>query len=60
LGNTPAVCRRSYINPHVFTLWRTGRLQALAGSHTSKLRRFEAQVLKLLRSLSDNAGSKLS
>jgi DNA topoisomerase IB len=30
LGNTPAVCRRSYINPIVFTAWRRGTLHALA------------------------------
>ena len=26
LGNTPAVCRKSYINPVVFAAWRTGDL----------------------------------
>lgn len=30
LGNTPAVCRKSYINPIVFTAWRSGALHALA------------------------------
>ncbi|MET0987458.1 MAG: DNA topoisomerase IB [Steroidobacteraceae bacterium] len=30
LGNTPAVCRKSYINPIVFTAWRNGALQALS------------------------------
>lgn len=29
LGNTPAVCRKSYINPVVFTAWRSGDLQRL-------------------------------
>jgi DNA topoisomerase I len=27
LRNTPAVCRKSYINPAVFTAWRRGELQ---------------------------------
>jgi DNA topoisomerase I len=30
LGNTPAVCRKSYINPLVFTAWRSGALHTLA------------------------------
>jgi DNA topoisomerase IB len=30
LGNTPAVCRKSYINPIVFTAWRSGALHTLA------------------------------
>lgn len=30
LGNTPAVCRKSYINPVVFTAWRSGALHTLA------------------------------
>jgi DNA topoisomerase I len=29
LRNTPAVCRKSYINPAVFEAWREGRLQRL-------------------------------
>ena len=29
LRNTPAVCRKSYINPAVFDAWRAGRLQGL-------------------------------
>lgn len=30
LGNTPAVSRKSYINPIVFTAWRSGALHALS------------------------------
>jgi DNA topoisomerase-1 len=30
LGNTPAVCRKSYINPIVFSAWRSGALHSLA------------------------------
>ena len=29
LRNTPAVCRKSYINPVVFTVWRAGGLQGV-------------------------------
>lgn len=48
LGNTPAVCRRSYINPEVFTLWHEGCLSALSAGPTTGARRREAQALKLL------------
>ena len=29
LRNTPAVCRKSYINPAVFTAWQSGELRRL-------------------------------
>jgi len=32
LRNTPAVCRKSYINPAVFTAWQNGRLRRRAAS----------------------------
>jgi DNA topoisomerase IB len=51
LGNTPAVCRRSYINPDVFVLWRDGRMQVLAAQRTPSLRRVEVRALKLLKRL---------
>ena len=31
LGNTAAVCRKSYIDPRLFAGWRAGRLEAAAG-----------------------------
>lgn len=31
LRNTPAVCRKSYINPAVFIAWQSGRLRRRAG-----------------------------
>jgi DNA topoisomerase IB len=41
LRNTPAVCRKSYINPAVFVAWQDGKLRAVAaragnrhGAHT--------------------------
>ena len=50
LRNTPAVCRRSYINPDVFEAWRNGDLHALI---TERLpgdpRKAERQVMHFLR-----------
>jgi DNA topoisomerase IB len=39
LRNTPAVCRKSYINPAVFAAWQNGRLgrRAAHGSPVNKL-----------------------
>jgi DNA topoisomerase I len=55
LGNTPAVCRRSYIDPRVFDRFRDGRvitvpLAALGEPAQSLLRAAERRVLKLLSS----------
>ena len=48
LRNTPAVCRKAYINPKVFERWRDGTLaSALRGK---SLRRPDALTLKLLNS----------
>lgn len=49
LRNTPAVCRRSYINPVVFTAWRSGALQTPANSLASAPRQAEAAALHFLR-----------
>jgi DNA topoisomerase I len=46
LGNTPAVCRRSYIHPKVFESYGGG---TIAEIHTSGLRKEERAVLSLLR-----------
>jgi DNA topoisomerase I len=46
LGNTPAVCRRSYIHPKVFTSYGTPPASAVKASG---LRRDERAVLGLLR-----------
>jgi len=35
LRNTPAVCRKSYINPAVFDAWQNGRLRARAAAGKS-------------------------
>lgn len=47
LGNTPAVCRTSYIDPCVFQAWRAGRLQRLRPARSLAGR--ERQALALLR-----------
>jgi DNA topoisomerase-1 len=51
LRNTPAVCRKSYINPAVFDTWRSGLIhETFAGSlKLSKSRKTETLVLGFLR-----------
>jgi DNA topoisomerase IB len=50
LRNTPAVCRKSYINPAVFTAWRTGELHEAIGENMSRApRRAEQLALAFLR-----------
>jgi DNA topoisomerase IB len=50
LGNTPAVCRSSYIDPRVFEAWRMGRLhRAVPPEAVRATRRFETIALGLLR-----------
>jgi DNA topoisomerase IB len=51
LGNTPAVCRKSYIDPRVFAGWREGKLKrAAAGARGA--RQWEQSLLRFLRSRS--------
>lgn len=47
LGNTPAVCRKAYIDPCVFVAWEDGRLQRAAGTARGE-RQWEQAALKLL------------
>jgi DNA topoisomerase-1 len=50
LGNTPAVCRSSYIDPRAFEAWRSGRLhRAVPPEAVRATRRFETIALRLLR-----------
>jgi len=50
LGNTPAVCRSSYIDPRVFEAWRAGRLhRAVPPEAVRATRKFETIALGLLR-----------
>ena len=48
LGNTPTVCRNSYIDPTVFAGWRDGRLQKTAAGATGE-RQWEQAALRFLR-----------
>jgi DNA topoisomerase IB len=50
LGNTPAVCRNSYIHPAVISAWREERLPSLGNARTAKWRELEGKLLALLRS----------
>jgi DNA topoisomerase IB len=52
LRNTPAVCRKSYINPAVFDSWRSGRIHQVFNGSLSRAgpRKAEALVLDFLRS----------
>jgi DNA topoisomerase-1 len=49
LGNTPAVCRKSYINPVVFTAWRIGAIERLVPHSSLPPTRMEKAALKVLR-----------
>jgi DNA topoisomerase-1 len=56
LGNTPAVCRKSYINPVVFTAWRSRTIEKLVSKKASRtplptngLERLTLTVLKKAR-----------
>ncbi|MEO5963740.1 MAG: DNA topoisomerase IB, partial [Thermomonas sp.] len=48
LGNTPAVCRKSYIDPRVYTAWEQGWL-ARASKNVRGPRQWEQLALRLLR-----------
>ncbi|HBK47151.1 MAG TPA: DNA topoisomerase, partial [Xanthomonadaceae bacterium] len=47
LGNTPAVCRKAYIDPCVFEGWRNGVLQPLTGRVRGE-RQWEQATLRFL------------
>ena len=50
LRNTPAVCRKSYINPVVFAAWRSGSLhKAIREDITAAPRKAERLALSFLR-----------
>jgi DNA topoisomerase-1 len=50
LRNTPAVCRKSYINPVVFVAWRSGTLhKAIRDDITAAPRKAERLALSFLR-----------
>lgn len=47
LGNTPAVCRKAYIDPCAFASWRDGSLQRAVGGPRGE-RQWEQAALKFL------------
>ena len=50
LRNTPAVCRKSYINPAVFVAWRSGSLhKAIREDISAAPRKAERLALSFLR-----------
>lgn len=49
LGNTPAVCRKSYINPVVFESWKAGRIEKRVPRTSLSPRRMELAALALLK-----------
>ena len=49
LGNTPAVCRKSYINPVVFQAWRERTVERLVPRGPVAPRQLEKLALALLR-----------
>jgi DNA topoisomerase IB len=49
LRNTPAVCRKSYINPIVFDAWRSGAIARLLPHSAVPPRGLEKVALKLLK-----------
>jgi DNA topoisomerase IB len=59
LRNTPAVCRKSYINPMVFEAWRSGAIQQAfsGGLKLAAPRQTESRVLNFLIRRSNGAGT---
>lgn len=49
LGNTPAVCRKSYINPVVFAAWRSGEIGKRVPRTAIAPKKMEKLALALLR-----------
>jgi len=49
LGNTPAVCRKSYINPVVFDAWKAGIVEKRVPRTSMSPRRMEQAALALLK-----------
>jgi DNA topoisomerase I len=50
LGNTPAVCRASYIHPHIIEGWQEGALaRAIPASAAAHPRQLEQRTLSFLR-----------
>jgi DNA topoisomerase IB len=58
LGNTAAVCRKSYINPIVFTAWREGLLHQHIPQRALSPKQLEKMALSLLRAHERRAKAK--
>ena len=60
LRNTPAVCRKSYINPAVFDSWRTGHIHQVFNGSLSLAapRKAETLVLAFLRHEDKSSGAR--
>jgi DNA topoisomerase-1 len=59
LGNTPAVCRKSYIHPTIIDSYLDGSLARVRGARkTSKLRSEETMALRILQPSALSAGRK--
>lgn len=52
LGNTPAVCRKSYINPAVFAAWRSGVIAAAVPRTSLDPGQLERIALRVLKKMS--------
>jgi DNA topoisomerase I len=49
MGNTPAICRKSYIHPGLLDAYTSGRLRPFAGGRARSLRQEEAAFLRFLQ-----------
>jgi DNA topoisomerase IB len=60
LRNTPAVCRKSYINPAVFDSWRAGAIHKVFNGSLSLAapRKAETLVLAFLRHEAKSSGAR--
>jgi len=58
LRNTPAVCRKSYINPVVFDAWRSGAIEFGEGLTSISTRRAEMLVRDFLEALAFLVGER--
>lgn len=56
LGNTPAVCRKSYINPVVFEAWKSGLVEKRVPRTAMSPKQMERAALTLLKAQSLKKG----
>jgi hypothetical protein len=59
LRNTPAVCRRSYLDPDLFVAWRSGAVhQTFGASFVPTSASGEAKILRFLKRRARALGAK--